>query len=87
MLYSLLTAFALHSALSNAAPLVTGSNNCKVIPGDKGWPNPQAWAQLNQTVKGRLIATVPIAEVCHAPTFDEARCAQLKNEWGFASLV
>jgi hypothetical protein len=38
---------------------------CKYIPGDAGWPSPQAWARLNDTIDGRLLATLPLARVCH----------------------
>ena len=87
MLSSFYTALALHAALSSAAPLVTGLDNCKVIPGDKKWPSMQTWAHLNQTVGGRLIATTPIAEVCHVPNFDTTQCTKLSSKWGVASLV
>ncbi|UKZ80017.1 hypothetical protein TrVFT333_007781 [Trichoderma virens FT-333] len=33
---------------------------CRYLPGDANWPNAAAWASLNSTVHGRLIATVPI---------------------------
>ncbi|KAF2188494.1 putative isoamyl alcohol oxidase [Zopfia rhizophila CBS 207.26] len=90
MVSSFFAAIALHAALSTAAPLVTrqsNSTNCKVVPGDEGWPDTQTWAQLNQTVDGRLIATVPLGHVCHAPAFNQAQCGKLQSEWGFASLV
>ncbi|EHK20934.1 uncharacterized protein TRIVIDRAFT_59399 [Trichoderma virens Gv29-8] len=67
-------------AVSRRAPL------CKNIPGDAGWPGTQAWTQLNRTVGGRLIATVPLAEVCHAPTYSEAACDDLRKQWGLAAL-
>lgn len=59
--------------------------DCKYIPGDASWPQPQHWSRLNQTVNGRLIATVPIGSVCHYPNYDETRCNQLTTNWGLAN--
>lgn len=54
---------------------------CKYIPGDAGWPSHKAWQGLNTTVAGRLIATVPIAHVCHDrgefSAYNETACAEL----------
>ena len=55
------------------------SSTCRYIPGDDGWPAESDWAQLNATVGGRLIATDPLAHVCHTPTVDEAACDALKT--------
>ncbi|PSN59523.1 FAD-binding domain-containing protein [Corynespora cassiicola Philippines] len=90
MISSFFAALALHATLSNAVPLLTRQSNstrCKVIPGDEGWPSVQTWAQLNQTVEGRLIATVPLGSVCHGSSFDQSQCSKMQSEWGFASLV
>jgi hypothetical protein len=91
MVSSLFTAVALYAALGGGVPLelthTNGTKQCKVIPGDAAWPNSQAWDRLNRTVGGKLIATVPIGHVCHAPTFDEAACSKLQSDWGLASLV
>lgn len=60
---------------------------CLNIPGDPGWPSNSLWSQLNQTVSGRLIATVPLASVCHdSPyqAFDETACAVLRSDWDLA---
>ena len=38
-----------------------GSSICRTIPGDDAWPSKVDWDQLNQTVHGKLIATVPLA--------------------------
>ncbi|KAK1585490.1 uncharacterized protein LY79DRAFT_581098 [Colletotrichum navitas] len=61
---------------------------CKVIPGDDAWPGPDVWEQLNQTVGGRLIATVPQAAVCYPQGFadikpNQAECAELAKNWEF----
>ena len=90
MISLFLIAVVLHAVIGATVPLINRQSNsigCKLIPGDPGWPEPQTWAQLNQSVDGRLIATVPIGHVCHDPTFDQEECTRLQNEWGLASLV
>ncbi|KAK8070582.1 FAD binding domain protein [Apiospora hydei] len=61
---------------------------CRTILSDAAWPNITAWNNLNETVGGKLIATVPIAAPCHktlngAPNdlYDEERCAVLRDTW------
>lgn len=56
---------------------------CRFIPGDVGWPSLQDWAELNSTVGGRLIVTVPVASICHMPTYRDTECAILKEQWNF----
>lgn len=59
---------------------------CKSIPGDFGWPSATAWAKLNRTVNGKLIATAPRAGVCHTTglgSYDETACEELKAEWDY----
>ena len=60
--------------------------HCRYIPGDTGWPQPQLWSQLNWTVNGRLISTVPVGSVCHYPNYDEAKCNELTTNWGLAQI-
>lgn len=62
-----------------SAPRQGGS--CRYIPGDPGWPNNNQWRQLNQTVNGRLIATIPLAEVCHDPYYNAISCSELAAVW------
>ncbi|KAK4099847.1 FAD-binding domain-containing protein [Parathielavia hyrcaniae] len=54
---------------------------CRVLPGDAGWPDAAAWAALNETINGLLVATVPIGHVCHDPTYDADACAALQQGW------
>ena len=61
---------------------VAGSPRCRVIPGDDGWPVQVDWDGLNKTVGGRLIATAPIASVCHEPSYDKVACEALRGDWG-----
>ncbi|KAJ5174331.1 uncharacterized protein N7482_000208 [Penicillium canariense] len=57
------------------------SSQCRCLPGDACWPAPSAWASLNSTVGGRLIATVPIGSPCHDPNYDAVACAALQAGW------
>ena len=59
---------------------------CKVMPSDHAWPGQAAWDRLNETVGGRLIATVPLGAVCHQGGFgqvsyDADTCANLRATW------
>ncbi|KAI1374299.1 hypothetical protein F4677DRAFT_461575 [Hypoxylon crocopeplum] len=75
------------AAAAHARQVTTRVNSgCKVIPGDSAWPNQQVWDGLNQTVGGRLIATVSQAAVCHPGgyaglLFAEAECDVLASDW------
>lgn len=66
----------------------SASHDCRSIPGDSSWPERSIWADLNTTLHGKLIASVPIAAPCHKtvqgeanPLFDEERCASLRDHW------
>ncbi|KAJ6023621.1 uncharacterized protein N7446_013985 [Penicillium canescens] len=67
-------------AIAGVCPIARDAD-CHCLPTDSCWPAPSAWASLNSTVGGRLIATVPIGTPCHAPNYDAAACAALKAEW------
>ncbi|KAK4243385.1 hypothetical protein C7999DRAFT_18256 [Corynascus novoguineensis] len=63
---------------------------CRALPGDLEWPSPDQWLLLNETVNGRLIASVPLGSVCHDAPFDRydaAACARLQNSWNKTSLA
>ncbi|KAI2627948.1 FAD-binding domain-containing protein [Hypomontagnella submonticulosa] len=62
-----------------------GSSICRTIPGDDAWPSIADWDHLNQTVHGKLIATVPIAAPCHGDAFDQEKCDALRDTWFFPS--
>ena len=61
--------------------LAQTTSTCRCLPGDSCWPSATEWAQLNTTVRGLLIPTVPLATVCHDPNYDEAACALLQAQW------
>ncbi|KAL2126475.1 hypothetical protein VTI74DRAFT_843 [Chaetomium olivicolor] len=86
-----LTGFLLLTRLASGA-LAGGvtppnSTTCRNIPGDARWPTIEAWNRLNATVGGKLIATVPIAHVCHDPSYSVEACAQVTQQWDLAGVM
>ncbi|CAP86673.1 hypothetical protein E8E15_009698 [Penicillium rubens] len=71
--------WTLASLVALAAPAI--ASDCHCLPSDSCWPAPSAWASLNSTVGGRLVATVPLGSPCHEPNYDAAACAALKANW------
>lgn len=68
------------------------NTSCKAIPGDHTWPSQQVWNQLNDTIGGRLIQTVPQAAVCRPGGYgniseNEAECSILKEGWDFPKVL
>ncbi|KAJ5082232.1 hypothetical protein N7532_011275 [Penicillium argentinense] len=57
------------------------AESCHCLPTESCWPAASAWASLNSTVGGRLVATVPIGSPCHAPNYDAVACATLRANW------
>lgn len=60
------------------------NSSCKYLPGDYGWPSQSKWAQLNSTVGGRLIQTIPLGSVCHSTGFGDYNadaCKAVQDEW------
>ncbi|TGO17974.1 hypothetical protein BTUL_0013g00470 [Botrytis tulipae] len=57
---------------------------CRCFPGDECYPGIGDWDGFDQTTGDKLIATVPIAAVCHNnqfATYDSVACATLKDNW------
>ena len=72
-------------------PAGNGTASCKAIPGDPQWPSRDTWNQLNQTVGGRLIASVPEAAVCHPGGYgalqeNEVACDALMPQWSLPAV-
>lgn len=68
------------------------NSSCKAIPGDHAWPTRQVWSQLNDTIDGNLIQTVPQAAVCRPGGYgdiseDKAECAALKENWDYPKAL
>ncbi|GAB7360903.1 hypothetical protein MBLNU230_g0889t1 [Neophaeotheca triangularis] len=60
------------------------SKECRCFPGDQCWPDEDQWGSLNETVQGRLVATVPLASPCYYGAYDpysNSTCAALQNAW------
>ena len=89
-LYSYVLAFTAQSLdgspkISSVRSHNSKSNSlCRCFPGDSCWPKPAEWEELNRTLDGKLIATVPIASACHHSTFAEyepTACKALQSAW------
>ena len=57
------------------------SSSCRCLPGDSCWPSQQQWDNLNKTVGGRLIATIPLGSPCHDPAYNATQCSSLQEKW------
>ncbi|KAF9879663.1 FAD binding domain-containing protein [Colletotrichum karsti] len=74
-----------------ASAAATGCRNsttssCKYFPGDEGWPSADVWAKFNETVGGRLVATVPLGTPCHGDSYNETECARLQDAWLYSEV-
>lgn len=71
--------------INGTYPITNGTTNgtsqCRCFPGDSCWPSQSAWSQLNSSVSGRLVASAPLASVCHDPSFNSAECDSLTENW------
>ena len=66
------------------AHAATGPALARVWPGDRGWPGPDAWGQLNTAVGGRLIKVEPLLAGCEGDPDGSACTAvllDLKNPY------
>ncbi|KAF5026926.1 hypothetical protein F66182_956 [Fusarium sp. NRRL 66182] len=61
----------------------TDAERCRYLPTDAEWPSNRVWNELNTTVGGRLISTIPLAAVCHDPIYDAVKCEAIRNDWVF----
>ncbi|KAL8811805.1 MAG: hypothetical protein Q9223_004871 [Gallowayella weberi] len=80
--------FLVQGTSAQAAPAA-----CRNVPGDAGWPTTRSWNQLNKTVGGRLIKTIPIGSSCYKNTvnvanrkddihvYNEATCENVQKNW------
>lgn len=62
----------------------TSNSTCRCYPGDACWPSVDTWSNFNNTVGGRLIATIPLAAACHDDqyaAYDATRCLELQDGW------
>ncbi|KAL9015485.1 MAG: hypothetical protein Q9185_007118 [Variospora sp. 1 TL-2023] len=73
-------------AILRQKPPLRSSNeaNCRCFPGDACWPTAVEWDDFNRTLGGKLIATKPLASVCHLDDFesyDAQQCTDLQSIW------
>ena len=68
------------TAISAAA---INNYSCKSTPLDSSWPNPEQWANLNASLHGTLIQTLPVASSCYAgnPFGSEVSCDLTSAQW------
>ncbi|KAJ6467330.1 hypothetical protein C8R45DRAFT_1019750 [Mycena sanguinolenta] len=68
------------AALASFA-LGTTQGPCRILPTDHSWPTQAVWNAFNQSIDGRLIKTIPIGSPCHDPTYNEAQCNIIRDNW------
>ena len=71
----------LHSVAATPHYPRNNDGGCKCMPGDACWPSTEDWTALNRSLSGKLIATVPLGSSCHDPTYVEAECLSLQQQW------
>ena len=62
----------------------SNTTTCRCTPANSCWPSPAVWTAFNQSVGGKLLATVPIGSPCHDDSFgpfDPLQCSQLRSVW------
>lgn len=69
------------ASVAALASKAVASSDCHCLPGDSCWPSTSSWDSLNNTVGGRLVATVPIGTPCHDPNYNGAECTNLQDDW------
>jgi hypothetical protein len=63
-------------------------HQCKVMPGDRAWPNDLIWGIFNLLLGDRLVKTTPLAAYCYPdwPEYDAAKCATITSQWISSNL-
>lgn len=61
--------------------LIAKNTDCRCFPGDICWPSLEQWNRFNETVKGKLVATVPLAAPCHGVAYEPSECKTIKDQW------
>ena len=82
------TGLVLFSAVPAIAMAFQSQNystpSCRCFPGDSCWPSSEVWQAFNETIGGKLIATVPLGSLCHNDGFslyDAQKCHYLQTQW------
>ncbi|KAJ8124881.1 hypothetical protein O1611_g8759 [Lasiodiplodia mahajangana] len=79
-LTALLSMVALPSA-TNALVAQASNKVCRSLPGDSAWPSTKVWNRFNQTIGGRLIAGIPLAQPCSEDHLVPSLCSQIRQDW------
>ena len=61
---------------------------CKTAPSDNSWPLDENWVELNNSIDGTLIKTIPIASSCWPgnPFNSPESCAVVQRNWTLATF-
>lgn len=57
------------------------SVSCRCMPTDTCWPSLDEWAKFNESMGGKLVATVPLASPCHGLSYNATECGYLQSQW------
>ena len=73
--------------LASGAPTSTHAK-CKEVPSSPDWPSSDAWAALNSTLGGNLLAALPPAIVCDRSReqYSAQDCASVNKNWLLATF-
>jgi hypothetical protein len=53
----------------------------RYVPGDAGVPSATACATPNAAISSQLLATMPLARLCHKPGYDEQKFISIWQHW------
>ncbi|KAL8646593.1 MAG: hypothetical protein Q9226_006792 [Calogaya cf. arnoldii] len=79
--YTLIAILGAPSALAATQGTSQGRNAYRLLSGDPKWPTDKEWSKLSNTVGGRLIRSVPLAQLCYGPALDVDACAEIQQRW------
>lgn len=64
---------------------LTGTDNCKVFPGDAQWPSDEDWEALDSATTSPLLKPLPQAHICYSNgtgiAVDNATCQAVTDSW------
>jgi hypothetical protein len=72
------------SSNAHASHRNSPQSQCRCYPSDRCWPSVHQFAAFNHSLGGRLIATVPLASLCHDDQFtpyNATECEILQGGW------
>jgi hypothetical protein len=73
------------SEISTPNYTLTGTDDCKVFPGDLQWPSDNDWEALDSATDGPLLKPLPQAHICYSNgtglPVDNATCQAMTQSW------